>query len=65
MAIPTPATATSRAGKPINVGDQVSVVANVVSFTGTGGAAVVVLNLPTSGGNITVTGADLYNAQTL
>jgi hypothetical protein len=64
MPIPNVPTATSRAGKPVNVADQVSVVATVVSISGTGGAASVTI-LTDSGTTVVVPAKDLYNAQTL
>jgi len=65
MPIPNVPTATSRSGKPINVDDQVSLVATVVSISGTGGAAQVTINLPATNTRVVVSAADLYNSQTL
>lgn len=59
-----PPYASSRSGKPINVADQVSVVATVTSISGTGAAAVLTLRSD-SGDSFTVAAANVYNAQTL
>lgn len=60
----TPPFASSRSGKPINVADQVSVVATVTSISGTGATAVLTLRSD-SGDSFTVAAANVYAAQTL
>lgn len=55
--------ATSRAGKPVNVGDQVSVVGTVTVVSSTGPSATITVLLG-SGGTVSVKASDLYNAQT-
>lgn len=58
------ATATSRAGKPIQAADQISVVATVTSISGTGATAVLTCKSD-SGDVFTVAASNVYNAQTL
>jgi hypothetical protein len=64
MPIPNVPTATSRAGKPVQVADQVSIVATVLDISGTGGSALVSIKTD-SGLTVTVHASDLYNAMTL
>lgn len=59
-----PPYASSRAGKPVNVADQVSVVATVTSISGSGATAVLTLKSD-SGDVFTVAAGNVYNAQTL
>lgn len=56
--------ATSRAAKPVNNGDAVTVVGTVTNVSGTGPTATLTVLL-TSGGSVSVKASDVYNAQTL
>ena len=64
MAGANPPYASTRSGKPINVADQVSVVATVTSISGTGPAAVLTLRTD-SGDSVNVAASNVYAAQTL
>lgn len=56
----------ARNGKPINVGDTVSVVGTVSSVSGTGPSATVNVTLAGSGGSVAVQGQDVAaSTQTL
>lgn len=56
--------ATSRAGKPVNNSDQVTIVGNVTNISGTGLTATITVKCAFSGNSISVQAGDLYNAQT-
>lgn len=56
--------ATSRAGKPVNVGDAASVAGVVAAVSGTGPTATITFTLATTNTNVTVKAQDLYNVQT-
>lgn len=58
------AVATTRAGKPVEVADQVTIVGAVTAISGTGPSATVTV-LTESGASVNVAGSDLYAAQTL
>jgi len=58
------AQATTRSGKPVETGDQVTVVGNVTNVSGTGPTATLTVSTP-SGQSISVQGQDVYAAQTL
>lgn len=60
----TSALPTSRAGKPIAVNDQVSLVGTVDNVTGVGPSASVTFRTA-SGVVVTVPAGDMYNAMTL
>jgi len=56
----------SRAGKPINLGDQVTVLGTVSAVTGTGSDATLTITLVGSGGSISAEARDVgASSQTL
>jgi hypothetical protein len=61
--MPTPPFATSRAGKPVQVDEGVTIVGRITGISGTGPTATITVLL-TSGGSVSVTGLDVYSKQT-
>ena len=51
--------ATDRAGKPINVGDQATVVGTVAAISGSGPTATITFTLSTTNTNVTVKAQDV------
>jgi hypothetical protein len=58
MSIPASNQANSRAGKPMNVGDQVTVLGTIASITGYGPTATLVVTLAGSGATAAVEAQD-------
>ena len=59
MSIPTATSGPStRAGKPINIGDQVTVVGYVTAVTGTSDTATIAVTLASSGNSVNVQAKD-------
>ncbi len=67
MSIPTATSGPcTRAGKPINIGDQITVIGFVTAVTGTSDTATIAVQLATSGNSVNVQAKDCAaSSQTL